>query len=324
MPAPESQKRLIRYDVGFGIADDAAASLAMEIHWPRGGPVLPWVWVCLPGGGMSRQFYDLAGSDGEFSFARQMAARGFASVLIDPPGIGDSDRPEDAYALIPERLATILVRAVGRLREDLVAGRVDAALPPMPGLRTIGLGHSMGALLTVLQQCHESSHDAVALLGFGLGGLPEYLPPEVRALAADRQAVRARLVAMARQMFAQPYPDVRSSGEGSLYAAERAEPAAVEALAAARDQMLPVPALMAMLPGNVAPEAAQLDVPVYLAVGEHDLVAPTADAQADFPASPAIEQQLLAGAGHSFFLFPARTRLFDGLAEWGRGLATME
>lgn len=319
----DTHTRLIRYDVGFDVPGDRASHLAMEVHWPAHGKVAPLVWICVPGGGMNRRFYDLEGGDGEFSFARQMAARGFASVLLDPPGIGDSDRPQDGYALTPDRLAAIVARGVKAIQADLVAGKIAASLPPIPGLQTVGVGHSMGALLTVVQQAGFRLHTAVALLGFGLDGLPDYLPPEVRELATDREAVRAQLVPLAKKMFELPYPEVSSRGGGDIYAAAAADREAVKGLARARAELLPVPALLSILPGNVAPEAAVLDVPVYLAVGERDLIAPAADAAIGFSASPQVKQQILAGAGHSFFLFPARTQLFDGLADWARGLVTM-
>lgn len=321
MDASETHARLIRYDVGFDVPGDAASRVAVAIHWPAAGPVSPLVWFCLPGGAMNRRFYDLDGGGDTFSFARQMAARGFVSVLVDPPGIGDSDRPEDGYALTPGRLATVLARVHERVCDDLRAGRVSDALPALQDLRTVGVGHSMGALLTVLQQAEGRPHAGLALLGFGLEGLPAYLPSRARELAADTDAVRAQLVPLAQQMFQVPYPDVGSGGGGDFYGGANADREAVEALKKARDYLLPVPALMSILPGNVAPEAAVVDVPVYLALGERDLVEPPADADADFAASPAVEQQVLADAGHSFFLFAARTQLFDGLAGWARGIA---
>lgn len=326
--------RDLRYDVGFDIPGETASRLAVTVCWPRGA-VTPPVWFCLPGGAMNRHFYDLrvddpgsgagAGPGSEtgtgYSFARRMAGRGFVSVLVDPPGIGDSDRPADGYALTPERLVAALTRLHARVCEDLRAGRIDDGLPPMEDVRTIGLGHSMGAMLTVLQQAAERPHAAIALLGFGIQGLPDYLPPEARALAQDTEAVRERLVPFARQMFVEPYPELRSAGGGDFYGSAGADRAAVVALKTARDRLLPVPAFMSILPGNVAPEAAAVDVPVYLGFGGADFIGPTDDGACGFTASPAVERQMLPGTGHSFFLFDSREALFDGLARWARVLA---
>lgn len=319
MTASRCDSRVLRYDVGFDIPGDAADSMAVEVFWPRSG-VRPLAWFCLPGGAMNRHFYDLQGKDGAFSFARQLADRGFVSILVDTPGIGESDRPADGYALTPQRLIAALDRVHARVCEDLQAGRISDDLPPLEGLKTVGVGHSMGALLTVLQQAAGRAHAAIVVLGFGLQGLPAYLPPEVKAMAEDTGAVRGRLVELARQMFREPYPKVQSSGRRDFYGSAGADRTAVQALRRARDRLLPVTAFMSMLPGNVAPEAAAIDVPVYTAFGDADFIGPPEDPAAGFTASPSVRRQVLPSTGHSFFLFESRTALFDGLADWAREL----
>lgn len=319
-PATRVASRTCRYEADLGIDGNAAARVVVDVVWPRrpAGPVL----FCLPGGAMNRAFYDLTDDgDESFSFARQMAARGFVSVLVDPPGIGDSDRPEDGFALTPERLADALVAVHRQVCADLQSGDIDPDLPALPGLTTVGVGHSMGALLTVLQQHRHRQHAGIALLGFGTAGLPQYLPAEAAELAADRAAVRAEMVRLARAMFGVPYPEVGSGG-GDIYASDRAERAGVRALKRARDRLLPVPAFMSMLPGNVAPEAAGLAVPVYVALGDQDFAGSEADARASFTGSRALSVQTLPDTGHSFFLFPSRHGLFDGLAAWAGALDT--
>lgn len=319
---PPTRSRVLRYDVGFGIDGDDASQVAVEVHWPP-GEALPLALFCLPGGAMNRRFYDLVGEDGDesFSFAREMAARGLVSVLVDPPGIGDSDRPADGYALTPERLADVLAQVCDLVVEDLRRGDVDPGLAPLPEVATVGLGHSMGALLAVLQQHRHRQHAAIALLGFGTGGLPQYLSPEAAGLAADTGKVRAEMVRLARAMFRVPYPDVASGGgDGDFYGGSRAEPGGKRALMRARDRLLPVPAFMSLLPGNVAPEAAAIDVPVYLALGELDFAGRPDEVPESFTGSPGVTVQTLPETGHSFFLFPSRHGLFDGLADWARTL----
>ena len=85
--------------------------------------------------------------------------------------------------------------------------------------------------------------------------------------------------------------------------------------------MLPVPALMSMIPGNVAPDAATLAEPVYLGIGERDMVGPPHVVPAAFTASGDITLYLLAETGHSHFLFPARIALFDRIAAWADAVA---
>jgi pimeloyl-ACP methyl ester carboxylesterase len=97
----------------------------------------------------------------------------------------------------------------------------------------------------------------------------------------------------------------------------------VQALkAASGEPVLPLPAYHSMLPGNVAFEAAQIDVPVFLGVGERDMVGPPHQVPAAFTKSSDVTLLVLPEAGHSHFLFPSRKRLFDRLATWARSVLT--
>lgn len=311
-----------RVPAGVTLPGEGALELAVEIFAPE--QPLPIALVCLPGGAMTRRYFDLmppGDADDSFSFARQMAARGFTSILIDHLGVGESSRPADGYALTAELLAqanaAATEAALGKIRD----GSAINGLAPIPHVASLGIGHSMGAMLTILQQAQARQHGGIAVLGFSTRGLPEYLTPEVRELAKDPAAARKETVRLARAMFQDPYPKIGRTSDGSqLYAGLHAEPAGVQAIKAARELLLPVPAFMSMLPGNVAPEAAKIEVPVFVGLGELDMAGPPQDAPKAFTASPAVEFVLLPKAGHSHFLFEARRELFDRLAKWAGSL----
>lgn len=312
-----------RYDVGFGIDGDAASTIVVDIFWPQDLQNRQ-VFFCTPGGGMNRHYFDLQAFDNDdrFSFARRMAAQGFVSVLVDPPGIGDSDRPEDGHALTGDRIADILAKLQAWVSEDIREGRISDDLPAMPDMLTIGIGHSMGAMLTVIHQHAYPQHAGIALLGFGTQGLPQFLPAEAQAHLNDLDTLRKNLLSMARRAFPQPYPVMHSDGgEAGLFGSTHADPEGVKALKAANDVMLPVPALMSMFPGNVAPECAEIEVPVYLALGERDLIRKPEEVPAAFSSSRDVKLQILPKTGHSHFLFPARDQLFDGVAGWAKTIA---
>lgn len=313
--------QVVRYDIGFGIEGDSASEIAVEVYWPE-QITRPQVLFCVPGGGMNRRYFDLGGkADSRFSFARQMAARGFVSVLVDPPALGDSDRPEDGHALTPALITRLLAQVHARVMDDLGAGAIDGHLAAMHGLISVGVGHSMGAMLTVLQQATHQSHDAVVLLGFGTRGLPQFLPPQARPLLENVEAWRAALPTLAKSAFPASYPVLHSDGgEAGLFGSTHADPAGVKALKSANDVMLPVPALMSLFPGNVAPECADIRVPIYLGIGERDMVGEPEKVPASFPASRDVTLQVLPQTGHSHFLFPAREQLFDGIADWAAKL----
>ncbi len=304
-----------RVDAGVTLPGEGPLRVAVEIRQPAAEVAKPVALVCLAGGAMNRRFYDLYATDGSadamsFSFARQMAARGFTVVMLDYLGLGGSDKPADGYALTPERLTQANANATEAVLRELRAQQ--------PDLKTVGVGHSMGAMMTVLQQAHHRPHAALALLGFSTRGLPEYLSPAARELAAQgTDAVRAQLVALAQQFFTVPYPVIRGGGESNgLYAGSKADPRASAVIKPASEPLLPVPAFMSMLPGNVAPEAAQVDVPVFAGVGELDIAGPPQDIPAAFPASPAVSLNIWPGTGHSHFLFASRQQQFETLATW--------
>jgi pimeloyl-ACP methyl ester carboxylesterase len=304
-----------KIDAGVSLPGEKALRMAVEIRYPDPAIAKPVALVCLPGGAMNMRFFDLYATDGSqdamsFSFARQMSARGFIVVMFDYLGLGGSDKPADGYALTPEVLTRAGAQALGEVLREL--------RKQVPELKSIGVGHSMGAMMTVLQQAHYHPHAGLALLGFSTRGLPEYLIPEARALAAQGQdAVRAKVVELARKTFKVPYPVIESSSDsGALYAGNKADPRAAAVIKPASEPLLPVPAFMSMLPGNVAPEAAQVDVPVFLAVGELDIAGPSQDIPAAFPASPDVSLHIWPATGHSHFLFPSRIEQFETLAAW--------
>ena len=286
--------------------------VAVEIHPPTAadrGVAL----VCLPGGGMRRQFYDLpVPGDDSFSFVKAMCAQGFTCVLVDHPGVGQSDQPEDGFVLTPQLIAQTHAGALRWLW---------AHVPELSGLRSIGVGHSMGAMITLIQQHEHASHAGIVLLGFGFDGLPQYLHPKVQALLDDRDSLNARSVELARKFFRVGYPVIRGGGGGGgIYGGDTAERAGIEGIKAVSTHLLAVPAFMSMLPHHWDPMAARIDVPVLVALGDNDLVKAPDNASQVFTHSPAVDVMVLPQTGHSQFLFASRRDLFARIGQWADDL----
>ncbi|MDB5984965.1 MAG: alpha/beta hydrolase [Nevskia sp.] len=318
--------RVVNLRLDAGVAGDGVPALqsAVEIRVPMNIVRPAIALVCLPGGGMNRRFFDLVdGDDTSFSFARAMTARGFIVVMIDHLGIGASDHPADAEMLTPDLLVSANAKVVAQVLDSLRDGSLVAGEPALPELQSIGVGHSMGAMLTVLQQAQYQQHAALGVLGFSTRGLPEYLSPELRELARDRVAVRAQLVELARAMFARPPASTPRSATqgGDFFASGKADPRGVKALRPAVDKILPIPAFLSMLPGNIADASAQIRVPVFLGLGELDIVGPTHEVPAAFGNSHDVTLHIMPQAGHSHFIFAARSGLFQRFAQWARLLA---
>jgi pimeloyl-ACP methyl ester carboxylesterase len=309
----------LQVDSGERIDGEDALRSGVSVFVPDGRAKA--ALVCLAGGNMNRRYFDLqVPDDPSFSFARAMADRGFVVIAIDHLGLGDSSKPKDSYALTPELLTRANAHTTADVLRQLHEGRLRAEVAPMPALKSIGVGHSMGAMMTVLQQATQQQHVAVALLGFSTRGLPEYMSADAQKLTQPEQ--RAQLPALARKLFVENYPVIRSSGNGEqIYGSANADRRGVAALKTATDCLLPVTAYMSMLPDNVGPEAAAIEVPVFLGLGARDMAGPPHQIPAAFSRSRDVTLYVQPDAGHSHFLFPTRLDLFARFAAWAEWAA---
>lgn len=309
----------LNFDSGLAAPGEAPLRLAVDLFLPPDKQTPRALLWCLPGGNMNRHYYDLLPEDGDasFSFARTLSAQNYLVASVDYLGLGDSDRPADGWRCTPEFLTQANRAVYEQLQARLRAGEV----PGLPALQlpSIGVGHSMGAMMSILQQTLHRPHAGLALLGFSTRGLPDYVPAPLRG--QDILSLRPQLVDLARQMFGQPYPVMQGGSESrAMFAGRSADPRGVAALKRAASNMLAIPAFMSMLPGNVAPEAAQIDVPVFLGLGENDMAGPPHAIPAAFPASFDVQLHIAAGAGHAQFLFASRAGLMARIAAWSAGV----
>lgn len=322
-------------EVGTPLAGEGALSVAADLYMPPRLRSPSAALFCLPGGALTRRYYDLRPdrdprSDhglppdppaelipaADFSFAVSMVARGFIVVTLDLLGVGGSSRPRDGFELTPDVLVKANAVAVDTICSDLRAGGLARGVPPLEELRTIGVGHSLGAMLTVMQQARECQHAGLMLLGFGTRGLAPALSPDEAAFADDPEGARQNVVRLARARSREPYPVIASAQGRGLFAGEGADRRGVEALQAARTELLVTAGLFAMIPGSSAPECARLDVPLFLAVGDRDIAGPPHEIPASFPASPDVTLLVLPATGHCHFLFASRQHLFARAAGW--------
>lgn len=308
-----------------GIIDgESGLQIAAKIFLPPAAELAaaPIAFFCLPGGGLNSGYFNLdidgaaAAADGQFNFARQMAARGFITVAIDHLGIGASSIPRDGFALTPETMVAANARAAQRIQRALREGTAAAGYPPLPGLRSIGVGHSMGGMLTALQQAECRTYAAIAVLGFSTRGLPEYLTPDDAEFVDNPAGARANIVRLAKLRGADPYPDLNTRGAAREIYGGHADRRALEALRGARDKVLAVMGFFSMLPGSSSDACARVEVPVFLAVGDRDMTGPAHLLPASFSGSSDLTLLVLPDTGHTHFIFPSCARLFRRLADW--------
>lgn len=274
-------------DVGPAFAGVVAYDVLRPAALHAGSRLL----FCIPGGGVNRGYFAMPG----YSFAEPMLAAGHVVVLVDPPGVGGSTRPENGYALTATVIAEALHRVLRRVRAD------------HPGLPVIGVGHSAGAMLAVVQHDLFADFDALVLLCFGTGGLPEYFKPGIADKAADLGWLRANLAELAAEQFGAPYlpprPDPRDT------------PAAL-AMRAVHDHVVSTVAMQSMTPGNVAEELARVTVPVFMAAGDRDMTGPPHLLPAACAACPDLSLHVVADSGHHVFVVANAGRLYRRLVDW--------
>ena len=267
---------------------------------------------------MSRRYFDLdvPARLGNYSMARHLAGRGFVVITIDPPGVGESDAPDDGYALTPGTVADVVAHAVDDLTSRLAAGTIAGGLvPALPDVVTIGVGHSAGGLLTVHQQARHRTHHALVLLGFNGDGLPSHLTDEERRYAGDPAALRVALAQLTAARFGDPLPSGGTATSPFLVRGEP-PPEALDAIGAASSAMLALVGLTSMIPGSSRDELAAVDVPVFIGVGELDITGAAHRIPAHLPSSRDVTLFVLEAAGHNHNVAGNREVLWDRIGRW--------
>jgi pimeloyl-ACP methyl ester carboxylesterase len=261
---------------------------------------------------MTRKYLDLdvPGEHGSYSMARWLADRhGCIVCVVDPPGVGDSDRPADGYALTPEAVSDIHASALHHLQEVLVQAGI-----PAPSC-VVAVGHSAGAHLLVRQQAKHRSFDALCLLGFTGSGLASVLTADELRHAEDPDLLRTNLRHLVEARFGEPLPQRQPREDGFLVVGATNRLARQE-LARASGPLLALVGLTSMIPGSLANELTEIDVPVFVGNGEHDITGPIADLAHQLPTCCDLTLYTLAGAGHNHAVADTRHALWDRIGGW--------
>jgi pimeloyl-ACP methyl ester carboxylesterase len=312
-------------EVGAQLPFEGAHSMMGWLMGPTQRPVgvPPTLVYCLAGGGTTASVFDLQVPGFEdLSFARFLAARGVLVAAFDHPGIGRSAPVPDLYVLGVGAVASAHAHVVATLKDLISAGAVDLPLESFGAIRAIGLGHSMGGMVLDVIQAREGSFDAVVVLGHGGGGLPEVLTPAELALARTSGcAFDGQVEMLARARFAADSTVPRRLPTHGAFFGEDVPSALIAAMGEHQAELLYHCALQTLIPGSIASDMAAIHVPVFLGLGERDLIADPHSVVASYRGSPDVTLFVLAGAGHCQFQAGNRRVLWDRIERWLAALA---
>jgi pimeloyl-ACP methyl ester carboxylesterase len=314
-----------RIDVAPAVDLEGPFELAVDVVLPPPPQRFPPVLLfCLPGGFLTRRYFDLGDPtdplERTYSFAEHMADLGYAVAMLDHIGVGDSpkpERPEDGYALGPDEIARAnqcaWAEVAARIAEQLGASHED--------LVSVGVGHSMGSALTVVQQANHRTHELLVLQSFSSRGLPAFLQGEESSYANDPQRARRDVGALVEARFGTPYPggaNEEDAGASAAFSVGSAPPLAERLLNQASTNLLATCGLLTMIPGAYEPYAEKIDVPVFIATGDHDLLKAHV-VPAMLPNARETVSYTLPDAWHCHIVANTREQLWDRTAHWLEG-----
>jgi pimeloyl-ACP methyl ester carboxylesterase len=283
------------------------------------------IFFCVPGMSYGKEYFDLPIDS--YSFARAAAEAGCVVVAVDNVGTGESERPADAGAVTLAAMAAANAAVAGRVCERLAAGDLVPGLAPLASSPTIGIGHSLGGCLVLLQQAAFASFAAIAILGFSnqpLEGIYEEHEREAELTDAERFAWATEH--LPPKLWGRPWEELdpyfelpRENFRELFYAPGTAE----EVVAADTATATSTPrtaAIETTIPRVSAAAAAAIDVPVLLAYGATDLSPDPLAEVATYPAAPDITLLRLDRSAHCHNLSPDRHLLTRRMLSWADGV----
>lgn len=313
MPKPIS----LTFDVTAALPETAtqgaAITIAAELFYPDDLSLLGThaVSMSLTAGGSYDKRYHNAVIPGHagYSAAAHLAARGNIVLLTDHLGVGQSTRlPQQSQAT--RHIAALANHAaVTQFHARLAAGTIPG-LPPLVNITRIGGGHSMGGMLTILQQAEHATYDGVMIMGYTADAVHFTLHGQ-RLRAAD-------------YIPTGPVPDYSSNDRAALRHGFHWEDVPEDVITADNAMAVETPScigLDSIRAQIVKHEAGQITVPVYICLGERD-VAPDPHAEpAFYRSSRDITLQILPHSGHCHTFASTRAQMWDRMHHWARGVA---
>jgi alpha-beta hydrolase superfamily lysophospholipase len=287
----------------------------------------PVTCLAFPGGGYCRRYFtfDMPGASGvgHGGQAGWHAARGWIVVAIDHLATGDSSRPEPER-LTYEDLARVNAATVEAVSARLAEGTLADGYPPVERAVRLGIGQSMGGCLLIVAQAHHQTFDGIGVLGSSaVHTVVPTRPAAVQAVpAAPAAASGDHPWAWVFHYDDEP-AEVVAEDMAALVALAGTAPDGGGSLPPWRSATAPVCAASMLDPGTVAAEAAAVTVPVFVGVGERDVVPDPWIEPKAYTSATDVSLFVCAGMAHMHNFAHTRERLWARLHAWGDGVASL-
>jgi pimeloyl-ACP methyl ester carboxylesterase len=313
------------FEVSPDLPFEEPVFLAASVHLPDSQAQAPKaVLLCWPGGSYARAYWDMhiPGYPG-YSFAEHMTAQGFLVLAADHLGVGASTKPADGDRVNLGTMSAAAASFAAQVRSMLADGSAEFGGRPLPSVPIIGVGHSLGACLTVVTEARHRCYDAVALLGFTHGQKEVSVTAvgaEEREPTADDDKRLETAIEQARAFFGDTWDDIYAFAPREPNHAWLHRPDVPAAVIAADDEKAvrwPRQSYVeALLAGHSARFAAQLECNVFLGFGDHDVPPfPHADV-AFYPRSSDVTLYVLRNSAHCHNFASSRELLWDRIGLW--------
>jgi pimeloyl-ACP methyl ester carboxylesterase len=321
----------VKVDVTGQVDLDDKLETAATVYLPDhlDGPIT--VLFGFPGGGYGRKYYDIRTRPG-YSQAEYHTDGGFAFVACDHLGVGDSSQP-DPLGLSYERIAAANHATATTVLDWIRDGAVADGLAPIAIDKVIAMGQSMGGCFLTVQQASHRTFDGVAFLGWS--GIRTTFPaPDGGRITYDVPPRGTDLLAMVDRLGEVPVPDADQfrfcfhwpDQDAGLIDADLASYQPFSGVVRGDDSTpwgsatVPPCALTMLADGAVATDAAVIDVPVFIACGERDVVAdPWAEPTA-YRGSGDVSVFVVDRMSHMHNFAPTRQVLWDRLGSFANAV----
>lgn len=299
-------------------------SLAATVHLPRPDqlPERPILLICLPGSGYNRHYYDLR--EPGYSEAEQHVAAGMIVVALDALGVGESSLPTP-HESDKAAVARTTSEAVEQMREALCSGTLCKGFPAIERPVTIGIGQSMSGYIIASTQARHRTFDGIAILGAsmievtmpGLDGQAPVTAPE--GLSGEEAALF--LLENTDWKFVFHWEDVPQH----IIDADMRGGLPVRRTAPYWGSMT-APGMIktTTVPNSMADEAARIDVPVLVAMGERDVTKDPLEELAAFPRAQDRAAFVVPRMAHMHNFAGTRRLLWSRIESFARQVADLK